>query len=72
MSDKPDPEEPDEETAKELLLKAQDHTTLDEFMARHPKHHSEAHYVAMIEVQRRDRARFMVEDGERKQKRRGR
>lgn len=58
-------------TAAELMQKIADQTTLDEFFKRHPKTLTRQDYINKIEAQRRERARFFVSDGDRKQKRRG-
>lgn len=63
--------QPEADTAAELLALASDHVTLDEFFARHPVKLTREDYEKMFAVERRERARFMVADEDRRQRRKG-
>lgn len=54
------------ETAKELIAKTADAVTLDEFMLRHPSKLGLEERLQLVEIQRRDRARFALGEGKRK------
>lgn len=54
--------------AAEVMARAKDQVTLDEFMRRNPKTMTDDDYRELIAIQRRDRARFMVDDQEKKAK----
>lgn len=52
----------DEETAKELMAKAADGVTLDDIMLRHPSKISPEDRLVLVQIQRRERARFALKE----------
>lgn len=60
-----------EETAVELIAAAADQVTLDEYMRRNPRLMTDADLQLFAAVQRRNRARFLKGDSERRTKRKG-
>lgn len=59
---------PDEETAKELIAKTADGVTLDTYMLRQGGRLSPEERLELVQIQRRDRARFALGEGKRKRK----
>lgn len=58
----------DEDTAKELIAKTADGVTLDEIMMRHPAKVTAEDRLVLVQIQRRERARFAFKESKPKQR----